>query len=61
MFENMINMDTVNSGSSAENNTDKSLEPPSHRGIAAKGLPMENPQGALTLPCSRVSAPKTLS
>ena len=31
------------------------------QGFAAKGLPAENPEGALTLPCSAVSAPKSLS
>ena len=30
-------------------------------GFAAEGLPEENPEGALTLPLSTVSAPSTLS
>ena len=34
---------------------------PSPRGFAAEGLPEENPEGALTLPRSTVSAPKALS
>ena len=33
----------------------------SPRGLAAEGLAKENPEGALTLPCSTVSAPKALS
>ena len=33
----------------------------SPRGSAAEGLPEENPEGALTLPRSIVSAPKALS
>ena len=33
----------------------------SPRGFAAKGLPEENPEGALTLTRSTVSAPKALS
>ena len=32
----------------------------SPRGFAAEGLPEENPEGALTLPRSTVSAPKAL-
>ena len=33
----------------------------SPRAVEAKGLPEENPEGALTLPRSTVSAPKALS
>ena len=33
----------------------------SPRGFAAKGLPKENPEGALTLPRSTVAAPEELS
>ena len=33
----------------------------SPRGFAAEGLPEENPEGALTLPRSTVSAPEALS
>ena len=33
----------------------------SPQGFAAKGLPEENPEGALTLPRSKVAAPEALS